>query len=139
MDEKLVPGIKAEKSIVVEEKHLASTVGSGLVAVFSTAMMVAGMEEAAVAAVQPFLDEGWTTVGVHVNVSHEAATPAGMRVRFLAELLQISGKKFLFHVEAHDEAGLIGQGEHRRVAVEKERFERRALEKRKHLKDAEKL
>lgn len=131
MDEKLVPGIKAEKSIIVEEKHLASRVGSGLVSVFSTAMMVAGMEEAAVAAVQPFLEEGWTTVGVHVNVSHEAATPPGMRVRFLAELLEISsnGRKFRFHVEAHDEAGLIGQGEHGRIAVERERFERRTMEK----------
>ncbi|MDE5833574.1 MAG: thioesterase, partial [Desulfovibrio sp.] len=70
----LKPGLTGETSFVVGENHLASAVGSGLVNVFSTAMMIAGMEEAAVKCVQPFLDKGMTTVGVHVDITHKAAT-----------------------------------------------------------------
>lgn len=124
----LSTGIQAEKEIVVSEKSLASEVGSGLVSVFSTAMMIAGMEEAAVRAAQPFLKPGQTTVGVRVNVSHVAATPMGMKVRFRAVLESVSanGKGLTFRVEAGDEAGLIGEGEHERVIVDKEKFEHAA-------------
>lgn len=125
------PGIFAEESYVVEKRHLASEVGSGLVSVFSTAMMIAGMESAAVKTVQPYLDEGLTTVGVHVDVHHSAATPIGMKVRFRATLLSVSsnGKGFSFKVEAWDEKGLIGEGLHERVVVNKARFESKTSEK----------
>ena len=107
----LEPGIKGEKEMVVGDKHLASALGSGLVDVFATAMMIAGMEEVCVASVQPYLEPGTTTVGVGVDVSHCAATPAGMKVHFESELSEISqnGKGLLFRVEARDEAGKIGR------------------------------
>ena len=127
METVLRPGIRGEMTHLVEQRHLASEVGSGLVSVFSTAMMIAGMEATAVEAVQPLLGPGETTVGVHVDVAHKAATPLGMRVTFSCELLEVSpnGKGLTFRVEARDEAGLIGEGTHKRVVVEKERFEAR--------------
>lgn len=129
MSDKLRPGISAETSFAVERRFLASEVGSGLVSVFSTAMMIAGMEAAAVKALQPYLPEGVTTVGVHVDVSHKAATPFGMNVRFRATLEEIEadGRKFRLRVEAWDEAGLIGEGWHERATVHKEKFEARTL------------
>lgn len=132
MNENLEPGISAEISFTVEDWHLASKVGSGLVSVFSTAMMIAGMEAAAVKAVQKYLDPGMTTVGVHVDVAHKAATPPGMTARFLATLEEISpnGKGFHFRVQAFDDAGLIGEGRHERVLVRHDSFERKALERR---------
>lgn len=131
MDKRLAPGLEAETSYVIEERHLASIVGSGLVSVYSTAMMIGGMESAAVEAVQKFLPEGCTSVGIHVDVEHKAATPLGMKVRFRARLLEISAnsKGLKFHVQAFDEKELIGEGTHWRVVVEKEKFERRALAK----------
>lgn len=131
MNEKLKPGLRGQSEFVVTEERLANSVGSGLVSVLATVMMIAGMEETAVATVQPALDKGYTTVGTHVDVSHEAATPLGMKVRFTAELLEVSanGKGLTFHVEAHDENGLIGRGTHRRVVVHKERFENRTRSK----------
>lgn len=70
-------------------------------------------------------------MGTRVDVSHLAATPSGMKVRFFAELTAVSsnGKGLTFRVEAHDETGLIGQGVHERVVVNKEKFESRVRTK----------
>lgn len=121
-------GIKGERRFTVTEAQLASNVGSGLVAVLATPMMIAAIEGTAAESVAPQLAEGKTTVGTQINVSHVAATPVGMEVRIETELTEISpnGKMFTFHVAAYDEAGLIGEGTHQRAAVDKERFEQKA-------------
>ncbi len=131
METALRPGIRGETEMAVERRHLADEVGSGLVRVFSTAMMIAGMESTAVASVQDLLRPGETTVGVHVDVSHSAATPLGMRVRFFSELVEVSpnGRGLTFRVSARDESGLIGEGLHRRVVVDREKFESRTRDK----------
>lgn len=124
----LVPGLEGKYSFIVEKRHLANEVGSGMVSVLSTAMMVAGMEAAAVKAVQERLPAGKTTVGVHLDVYHKKSTPMNMRVRFQAILLEISpgGNSLIFDLRAFDEKELIGEGRHRRVVVDKEIFEQGA-------------
>ena len=118
-------GICGKQEITVTEEQLACKVGSGLVEVFATPMMIAGMEGTAAASVAELIGEGKTTVGLQVNVSHVAATPCGMKVRFESELTEIApnGKILTFAVRAFDEAGLIGEGTHQRAIVDKERFE----------------
>ncbi|WP_297825253.1 thioesterase family protein [uncultured Desulfovibrio sp.] len=127
----LQTGVKGQSEITVSKELLASEVGSGLVTVYSTAMMIAGMEATAVASVQDLLEEGQTTVGTRVDVAHLAATPCGMKVRFTTELTAVSpnGKGLTFAVAAHDEVGLIGEGVHERVVVNKEKFESRTRDK----------
>ena len=124
-------GLKGQSETVVGKELLASEVGSGLVTVYSTAMMIAGMEGTAVASVQDALEDGQTTVGTRVNVAHLAATPCGMKVRFVTELTAVSpnGKGLTFNVAAYDEAGLIGEGVHERVVVNKEKFQSRTRDK----------
>lgn len=124
-------GLKGQSETVVGKELLASEVGSGLVTVYSTAMMIAGMEGTAVASVQDALEDGQTTVGTRVNVAHLAATPCGMKVRFVTELTAVSpnGKGLTFNVAAYDETGLIGEGVHERVVVNKEKFESRTRDK----------
>ena len=121
-------GIKGEQKFAVTEDQLAVNVGSGLVRVFATPMMIAAIENTAAASVAPHLDEGKTTVGTLVNVSHVAATPLGMEVRFETELTEVAanGKMLTFKVAAYDEAGLIGEGTHQRAVVDKARFESKA-------------
>ena len=63
-------GIKGEQKLVVTADKLACNVGSGLVAVFATPMMIAAIENTAAGSVAPYLEEGKTTVGTLVNVSH---------------------------------------------------------------------
>lgn len=129
--EKMEIGIKGERTLVVTKELLANQVGSGLVAVFATPMMIANIEGTAVDSVAPSLDAGKTTVGTLVNVTHVAATPEGMEVRFETELTEIApnGKVLTFRVAAYDEAGLIGEGTHQRAIVDKERFESKAQAK----------
>ena len=112
-------GIKGEKKFTVTKEQLACNVGSGLVSVFATPMMIAAIENTAAASVAGELEEGKTTVGTLVNVSHVAATPEGMEVRIETELTEIApnGKMLTFKVAAYDEAGLIGEGTHQRAIV----------------------
>ncbi|MGM9612072.1 MAG: thioesterase family protein [Butyricicoccus sp.] len=124
-------GMKGAQELTVTEELLANKVGSGLVAVYATPMMIAGIEGTAAASVAAELDEGKTTVGMQINVSHVAATPAGMKVHFETELIEIApnGKVLTFKVAAYDEKGLIGEGTHQRAIVDKARFEAKAQAK----------
>ena len=127
----LNPGIKGHQEITFEEKDLVIHVVSGTVHVLATPMMIANMEYTSAASVEELLGEGKTTVGVKVDVSHVAATPKGMKVTCDAELLEVSanGKILTFHVEAHDECGLIGEGTHQRAVVDRVRFDEKTQAK----------
>ena len=124
-------GTKGFNELTVTEDKLACNVGSGLVAVYATPMMIAGIENTAAASVATQLPEGKTTVGTLMNVSHVAATPCGMKVHFETELTAVSpnGKMLTFRVAAYDEAGLIGEGTHARAVVDTARFEAKAQSK----------
>lgn len=118
----LTIGISGRKDSVVSDENVASKVGSGLVPVFATPMMIALIESAAAESVQPYLEEGQTTVGTSINVSHVSATPIGMKVWAKCILLVVDRKRLVFEVKAYDERGLIGEGMHERFIVEKEKF-----------------
>ena len=65
------------------------------------------------------------SVGTHVDISHVAATPAGMTVTATVELIEAEGRSLHFKVSCHDDAGLIGEGTHRRAIIDTERFSQR--------------
>ena len=115
-------GMKGCAQNVVTPENTADAVGSGLVPVFATPFMVALMENAAVNAVQSALDEGQGTVGTRLDLSHDAATPIGMKVWAEAEVIAVDGKKVTLVVKAFDEAGVIGSGTHERFVIAVERF-----------------
>ena len=115
-------GMKGRAEAVVTSENTAATVGSGLVPVFATPAMIALMENAAVHAVQNALEEGQGTVGTLLNVSHDAATPVGMKVWAEAELTAVEGRKLTYTVAAFDEAGPIGKGIHQRFIIQADRF-----------------
>lgn len=97
--------------------HLAPLV------VLATPEMIRLMEEASTAAVQPALEEtGQTTVGTHVDVSHESAAREGDEVVVEAELVAIDGPRLTFRVEARVNDRIIGRGTHRRYVIDRSRF-----------------
>lgn len=118
----LAKGIVGTKELTVTKDKTAAAVGSGLLDVFATPQMIALMEATASESVAPYLDEGSTSVGTLVNVSHVAATPVGMKVRCESELTEVDGRKLTFTVKAFDECGLIGEGTHERFVVFSEKF-----------------
>lgn len=101
----------------------AARIGSGLVEVFATPMMIALVEQACLESVLPYLDEGQGTVGTLVNVTHSAATPVGMRVWCDSELVEVDRRRLVFSVKAFDECGLIGEGRHERFVIDSAKFQ----------------
>jgi fluoroacetyl-CoA thioesterase len=104
------------------------TVGAhvdGMPFVLGTPMMILAMEMAANEAVLPYLPPGWATVGSEVNVRHLAPTPVGRTLTATARVLEISGRSLTFAVEAHDGVRKVGDGTHRRGAVNLESFAKR--------------
>jgi fluoroacetyl-CoA thioesterase len=90
--------------------------------VFATAFMVGFVEDTCVAALKPHLAPGQRTVGTHVNVSHSAATPIGMKATCAVELVEVEGRRLKFKVQCSDEKGSIGEGHHERFIIDLERF-----------------
>ncbi len=115
-------GSRGRAESVVTEQNTAAAVGSGLVPVFATPYMVALMENAAVNAVQSALSEGEGTVGTRLDVTHDAATPIGMKVWAEAEVTAVDRKKITLSVRAFDESGPIGGGVHERFIISVDRF-----------------
>ena len=115
-------GKKFVSTMVVEERHLACQVGSGDLRVLATPVMLALMENAAMLCVADQLDAESTTVGGHIAASHLKPTGIGHTVTATAELTAAEGRKLTFKVSASDEEGLIGEGEHLRFVVGRERF-----------------
>jgi len=97
--------------------------------VFATGYMIVLMEWVCMQLMAPHLDPGEGSVGVHVDVSHLAATPPCMLVTVNAECVAIDGGRLTFKVEAHDEVDLIGSGRHERFVVKWDKFNARLAAK----------
>ena len=115
-------GIKGRREQTVTPEMSAARIGSGLVEVFATPMMVALIEQTCLESVLPHLYEGQGTVGTLVNVSHVSATPIGMRVWCESELTEVDRRRLVFKVKAYDECGLIGEGTHERFIIDNAKF-----------------
>lgn len=122
MSQIIVPGIRLTTTRTVSTNDTAAVYGSGLHDVLSTPAMIAFMEQTAMKAVEACLDEGEGTVGTEVNIRHLKATPVGKTITCTATLQEVNGNRLLFHVEADDETGKIGEGKHERFIIDNRRF-----------------
>ena len=122
-------GMTGTAEIVVGEEHTAPRIGSGMVRVLATPVMINVMEAAALDAIEHLLPEGHQSLGTHLDIGHYAATPVGMRLRATAEVTKVDGRTVEFRVEAHDEKERVGDGTHTRVVVNVERFDKRVQKK----------
>jgi fluoroacetyl-CoA thioesterase len=130
----LAVGLKHSDAMTVTARHTVPKVAdwpgfADMPEVLATAMMVGFMEQVCVMALRPFLSDAQRTVGTHVSMSHVAATPVGMSVTAQVELVEINGASLLFKVACHDDAGLIGEGMHRRSIIDLNRFNTRLRER----------
>lgn len=123
-------GLEAERTTVVDGALLATRLGSGSIEVYATPAMVALMEAAAVAAIDPLLPGGQASVGAALDVRHLAATPLGGQVRARAEVIGVQGRKVTFRVQAWDEHEQIGEGTHTRYVIDVACFVERVQSKR---------
>jgi fluoroacetyl-CoA thioesterase len=122
MGNALTPGVTGEAIVAVTADTTAERFGNAGAAVFATPLLVALMEQAAIAAIKPYLADGAGSVGTRVEISHLAATPVGMTVRAQAELVEVAGKKLTFAVEAFDDREKVGEGRHERYIIDNGKF-----------------
>ena len=125
----VIIGLKGRAETVVSDANTAQAACSGALPVFGTPFMCALMEEAAWKSIAPHLEPGQSTVGTRLNVSHDSATPVGMRVWAESEITQVDGKRLVLNVAAFDERGPIGQGVHERFVITDQRFLAKAGQK----------
>ena len=118
----LKPGIKACKEMIVTKELCADAWGSGGLPVYATPAMIALMENTAWASVEPCMEEGRSTVGTKLDVSHLSASPVGARITCESELIEAEGRRLVFRVKASDDAGLIGEGLHERFIINEDKF-----------------
>ena len=126
---KLQPGLAGRAELIVGEQHTAPRVGSGLVHVLATPVMINLFEAAALDAVDQYLPAGYQSLGTVLNVRHIAATPVGMKVVAEARVVRIEKRTVYLEVTAKDERELIGDGLHERVVVNVEKFDQRVARK----------
>ena len=107
-------GAVGTASTVVTPENTAAAVGSGSLPVFATPYMINAIADA--------LEDGQSSVGTKLDVSHDAATPVGMHVTAKAELVEVDRRRLVFRVTASDDAGPIGQGTHERFLIMAEKF-----------------
>ena len=115
-------GLKGRAETIVNDSNTAQAACSGALPVFGTPFMCALMEEAAWKSIAPHLEEGQSTVGTKLNISHDSATPVGMKVWAESEVTQVDGRRIVLKLAAYDRKGLIGQGTHERFIVTDQRF-----------------
>ena len=125
----IIVGMKGEAASFVDREDTAKEVGSGSLLVYATPCMVALMEGAACDAIKDALSEAKSSVGTELNICHISATPVGLEVRAEAEVTAVDGNTITFQVTAFDESGKIGEGTHKRVLVNIQRFLDKAYNK----------
>jgi fluoroacetyl-CoA thioesterase len=135
MKSTLKPGLKHRLSYTVAADKTVShsfpesKIIASMPEVFATGYMIILMEWACTELLAAHLDAGEGSVGVHVDVSHLAATPPGMTVSVDAECVEIVDQRVAFSVKAHDGMDLIGEGRHERFVVAWDKFNARVAAK----------
>lgn len=115
-------GTSHTSTMRVAPESTAEYIGSGDMAVLATPAMCALMENAAMMAVAPHLEEGQTTVGTALNIEHCRASKVGATVSATASLTEVNGRELKFEITACDGDNIIGKGTHTRFIVSREKF-----------------
>jgi predicted thioesterase len=115
-------GTTGEQKLLVTNENAINFLGMEGARVLSTPHMIGYMERTCRDTVLPLLEQGYDTVGTHVNVYHLAAAPLGMSVTFKAEVTGVVDRRIQFRVEAWDEKEKIGEGTHERAVINIAKF-----------------
>jgi fluoroacetyl-CoA thioesterase len=129
MKESLQPGLTFEFPFVIPTNKTVpclypeSPEFQAMPKVLATGFMVGLFEWACIRAVNPHID--WPleqTVGIHVNLSHIAASPPGLTVTVRGRLDKVDGRKLTFTLNADDGMDTISEGTHERFIIDAAKF-----------------
>lgn len=121
-------GLSARVELTVTDADTAQALGSGDVPVLGTPRLVTLAEAATVSATATRLDPGATTVGVRVELDHQAPTVVGRSITVLAVLSRVDGRRLHFDIVVRDGPTQIAEGRVERVIVDRQRFLAKAFD-----------
>ena len=110
----------------VTEQLTAKALKSGSLNVYATPAMICLMEQAAAELADENLPTEQTSVGISMNIKHISPTPVGQKIKAIATISEIEGRKICFTVKAFDEVDEIGNGVHERFIVNRDKFQSKA-------------
>jgi predicted thioesterase len=127
--EKIKKGISRDTLETAKTVHLAAHIGSGSSQVLATPVLISYIERNVSDLLDEHLPEGYTSVGVHLNINHLAPSPLGSTVRKFPSVNLVEGNRVNLVVTAWDDLEKIAESTHQRVVIETERFLRRVEKK----------
>ncbi len=116
-------GSKGRASLIVGPSDTARSQGSGDVEVLGTPRLLALCEEAAVAAIAPDMPPHKTSVGARAEIDHVAPSFTGAHVEAVARVVEATGSRVYFEIEAREGDTVVGRCKHIRVIVDRSRFD----------------
>jgi fluoroacetyl-CoA thioesterase len=132
----LRPGLRHSETILITDRLIVPEMAdcfpnfAAMPPVLATAYLVAFVEWTCVRSLADHLLDGEASLGIRVDLSHDAATPVGMKATADIELVAVEGRKLRFKVECRDERDAIGAGFHERFVIDEARFLSRLDQKR---------
>ena len=124
-----IVGLKFKAEETVTEEKTALAVGSGGLPVYATPCLSSLMEHSAYELLQQHLPQGSSSVGTSIDLCHSSASPVGMRVWAVCEIVAAEGRSVTFNIKAYDDKGEIGSCVHTRVIIDAGRFLDKAQKK----------
>jgi len=113
----LAPGVTRTERITVDDARTIAFLGDKG-RVYSTPSMVRDVEYACLRMISEHLDEGESSVGIHVAVDHLGATPLGAWVEVRVGVTRVEGRKVTAEAEIRDAVEIVGRGEHVRFVID---------------------
>lgn len=106
----------------VSASDFASHLGSGDLQVLGTPRLVAWMEGVTVALLERTQAPHCTSLGIHVDIRHQAPSVQGDRLEITARVEEVTGSKINFSVTALSAGQEVGRGTITRAHVNREKF-----------------
>ena len=124
----LEPGTSRTERITIDRDRTIGFLGEEM-RLYSTPSMVRDVEYTCLSLIEEHLDEGESSVGIHVAIDHLAATPLGQWVDVEVTVSEVDGRKVTLLANVHDAVEQVGRGQHVRFVIDIEKHRTRLQKK----------
>lgn len=121
----LLVGHQETLEMTVTEEMFPAFAGKVVHETMSTVSMVYYMEWVGRLVILPFLEEWEEGIGGGIAVHHLAPAPRGTRVRFTAEVAEVTGAKVVCNVWGEHDQARVGEGQLVQFILEKRTIDER--------------
>lgn len=128
MRETLAPGLSTKVRIEIDRDRTIGFLGETM-RLYSTPSMVKDVEYTCLKLLEEHLDEGESSVGIHIAMDHLGATPLGQSVEVEVTVAEVDRRKVKLVASVRDAVEEVGRGEHVRFVIDVKKHEERLRQK----------